>query len=108
MDKKTEIEHILLGLLSLIGMDKPINFDQIVEFCFQDIDETADKENWNESDVTIAFRRWIEAQTKDEFVDEALSQTVNYITAWGKKVPSQAIWNEMLSKVKTIKRLLKV
>jgi len=58
--KKDEIEHILIDLWSSIGMDTPDNFEDIVQFCYEDVCDTADKTSWSSMDVTIAFRRWIE------------------------------------------------
>ena len=55
-----EVELILLDTLGSIGMDKPSNFDSIVQYCFEDICETADADDWNNSDVVIALRRFIE------------------------------------------------
>jgi len=60
MNKKTEIEIILIGFLRMIGIDKPINFEIILQFIYEDIQETADINNWSDSDVAIGFRRWIE------------------------------------------------
>jgi len=58
--KRYEVELILLDILGGIGMDKPSNFDSIVQYCFDDICETADADDWNISDVAIALRRFIE------------------------------------------------
>lgn len=55
-----EIVYSLLRTLSTIGMDKPSNFDDIVEFIHNDIKETADKEKWNDCDVVIGLRRFLE------------------------------------------------
>lgn len=54
-----EIETQLLTMFSRINMDRPENFDDIVEFCVADIRETANVE-FSEGDVTIAFRRYVE------------------------------------------------
>ena len=43
-----------------IGIDRPSNHDEIVLFCADDIEETADPDDWHSGDVEIAFRRWIE------------------------------------------------
>lgn len=61
-DKKKQVEFVLLGFIMKIGMDRPSNFDDILEYVYEDVDETADKENWSVGDVVIGFRRWIEAQ----------------------------------------------
>ena len=59
---KDEIERILINMWANIGMDTPENYEDIVQFCFEDVLETADPEDWSDGDVAIAFRRWIEAQ----------------------------------------------
>lgn len=59
---KDEIEHELLYIWSSIGMDIPNNYEDIVQYCYEDIGETADTENWHNGDVVIAFRRWIESK----------------------------------------------
>lgn len=65
MNKKKEIENILINKLSSIGMDVPENFDDILQDVYEDVCETADKTNWNDSDVAIGFRRWIEKQSNN-------------------------------------------
>jgi len=62
--KKDEIEKMLIDIWGNIGMDIPSNFEEIVQDCYEDVCETADPENWHSGDVIIAFRRWIENQTK--------------------------------------------
>jgi len=57
-----EIERILLTMFQVLGMDKPSNYEQIANFVFEDVKETSDYPNFNDSDVTIAFRRWMEEQ----------------------------------------------
>jgi hypothetical protein len=47
-----------------IGMDKPSNHEDILAFVFEDICDTADKFKWNNSDIIIGFRRWIESNIK--------------------------------------------
>tara|TARA_B100000953_G_scaffold228898_1_gene190477 strand:+ start:290 stop:727 length:438 start_codon:yes stop_codon:yes gene_type:complete len=63
--KRNQVELHLTWLWSSIGMDRPENHEEIVEFCYNDVCETADKDNWHSGDVIIAFRRWIEAQAKE-------------------------------------------
>jgi hypothetical protein len=70
VEKKNEIESILIGLWRGIGMDIPENFEVIVQDCYKDVCETADPVNWHSGDVAIAFRRWIEAQTRKQ--DDAM------------------------------------
>lgn len=43
-----------------IGMDEPSNMDKIVDYMIDDIGDAADPENYNNSDLAIAFRRYIE------------------------------------------------
>lgn len=62
VEKKDEIERVLINLWKTMGMDIPNNFETIVQFCYEDVCETADAENWSDGDVVIAFRRWIEEQ----------------------------------------------
>ena len=47
-------------------MDNPHNFREILEFVVNDVEETADPDNWHDGDVSIAFRRWIEAQSENQ------------------------------------------
>ena len=55
---------MLIDIWASIGMDIPNNFEDIVQFCYEDVCDTADAEFWHSGDVTIAFRRWIEEQAK--------------------------------------------
>jgi hypothetical protein len=64
VEKKDEIERILIDKWATIGMDVPANFEEIVQYCYKDVCETAGPINWSDSDVSIAFRRWIESKTK--------------------------------------------
>jgi hypothetical protein len=57
-----EIEVLLFVLYGNIGIDKPVNHEEILEFVANDVQETADPVNWSDGDVVIAFRRWIEKQ----------------------------------------------
>jgi hypothetical protein len=61
-EKKDAIEKMLINLWTKIGIDIPSNFEDIVQFCFEDVNDTADETNWHDGDVAIAFRRWIEDQ----------------------------------------------
>lgn len=62
VEKKDQIERILIRLWSEMGMDVPANFEAIVQYVYEDVCETADPVNWSDGDVTIGFRRWIEEQ----------------------------------------------
>lgn len=63
-DMKKEIEGMLFKIWASIGMNKPNNHDEILEYCYEDVKETADPVNWHSGDVAIAFRRWIEEQSE--------------------------------------------
>lgn len=63
---KEEITELLIDNFDRMNMDIPDNFDDILEFIVEDVKENADKENWNDADVVIGFRRWIEAQTDNQ------------------------------------------
>lgn len=63
VEKKDEIERILINKFKQIGMDIPDNFEEIVQDVFEDVCETADPIKWHDGDVAIGFRRWIEKQT---------------------------------------------
>lgn len=60
---KKEITSLLIDIFDRIGIETPTNFDEILEFVYNDVKETADSENWNNDDVAIGFRRWIESKT---------------------------------------------
>ena len=65
VEKKDEIERILINMWATLGMDIPSNYEDIVQDCYEDVCETADPENWHGGDVAIAFRRWIEKQATE-------------------------------------------
>lgn len=56
---------MLILSFSLLGMDKPSNFDEILDFVTEDVDDTADPDNWNSVDVVIGLRRWIESKANN-------------------------------------------
>lgn len=62
VEKKDEIEKQFIDIVTQIGMDIPSNFEDIVQFIYEDVCETADPENWSQGDVAIGFRRWIESK----------------------------------------------
>lgn len=65
--KKDQIESMLISIVfASIGMDIPSNIEEIVQFCYEDVCDTADKDNWHSGDVIIAFRRWIESKAMYE------------------------------------------
>ncbi len=61
--KKELITQHLIDIFDRINIDTPNNFDEILEFVYDDVCETADKDNWHSGDVAIAFRRWIESKS---------------------------------------------
>lgn len=61
VEKKDEIEKRFINLITKIGMDIPSNFEDIVQFIYEDVCETADEKNWHDGDIAIGFRRWIES-----------------------------------------------
>lgn len=63
---KKEITELLIDNFDRMNMDIPHNFDEILEFVIKDVKENADEENWNNIDVVIGFKRWIEAQTDNQ------------------------------------------
>jgi len=63
VEKKDEIEKIFIGMLSRITMDIPENYEDIVQYIYEDVCETADENNWSDGDVVIGFRRWIESRS---------------------------------------------
>lgn len=65
-EKKKEVISQVIDMFDRIGIDMPSNFDEIADYIFQDVDETADPVEWHDGDVAIAFRRWIEAQAKPD------------------------------------------
>ena len=62
-DLRKEIETQLLGeIYPAIGIDRPENHEEIVDFIVEDVKETADPEDWHSGDVSIAFRRFLESK----------------------------------------------
>lgn len=61
--KKDDIERIFLNLIARMEMDIPENYEDIVQYIYEDVLETADPINWSVGDVVIGFRRWIESKT---------------------------------------------
>lgn len=62
VEKRDLIEKIFIREISKIGMDVPENFEDIVQFIYEDVCEVADEEDWHSGDVVIGFRRWIETK----------------------------------------------
>jgi hypothetical protein len=63
VEKKDEIETILIDMFDRIGIQTPSNYEDIVQFCYEDVCETADPIDWNNDDVLIAFKRFIECES---------------------------------------------
>lgn len=59
---KAYIESIFINLIDRMEMDFPENYEDIVQYIYEDILETADSINWSVDDVVIGFRRWIESR----------------------------------------------
>ena len=59
--EQKEITLMLIDIFHRINIDTPSNFNDILEYVVNDVDETADEENWHDGDVAIGFRRWIES-----------------------------------------------
>lgn len=62
VEKKDEIETRFINIITKIGMDIPNNFEEIVQDIYEDVCQTADTDNWNDDDIVIGFRRWIESK----------------------------------------------
>lgn len=65
-EKKKEIIELLIDNFDRMNMEKPSNFEEIADFVYEDVDASADKVNWTDMDVIIAFRRWIESKAKQQ------------------------------------------
>lgn len=61
--RKDGIERIFINLIARMEMDIPENYEDIVQYIYEDVLETADSRNWSIDDVIIGFRRWIESKT---------------------------------------------
>jgi len=55
-----EVVDWLGELHRYIGIDRPANFDYIVNFMVDDIECAADEIAWHSGDIAIAYRRMIE------------------------------------------------
>jgi hypothetical protein len=63
VEKKDEINTILIDMFDRIGIQTPSNYEDILQFCYEDVCETADPIDWNNADVLIAFRIFIECES---------------------------------------------
>jgi hypothetical protein len=64
--KKKEIISDVIDIFDRIGIDTPQNFDEIADFIYIDVCESADPINWHSGDVAIAFRRWIQSKGENK------------------------------------------
>lgn len=62
LNHKDNIENILLDRITSIGMGIPENFEDVVQYVFEDVMETSNYPNYSDGDVMIGFRRWIESK----------------------------------------------
>ena len=61
---KDEIVRIFINDITKMGMDIPENHEEIVQFIYEDIMSCGDTIKWNDSDVIIGFRRFIESRSE--------------------------------------------
>jgi len=59
------VEPMVEEIYKHIGIDRPENHENIVEFVRNDIEETADPDEWHSGDVAIAFRRFLESNSNN-------------------------------------------
>jgi len=57
------IEIFLYRIYNRIGIDKPENHEQILDFIEDDVRASADPQVWHSGDVEIAFRRFLESKS---------------------------------------------
>jgi len=60
---KDAVEHMLEAIYRNIGIDQPENHEDITQFCYEDVMETAQDLEWHSGDVAIAFRRFLETKS---------------------------------------------
>ena len=65
VEKKDAIEEILINMWAIIGMTIPDNYEDVVQYVYEDVCENTNNVHWNETDVMKAFRHWIESQSDD-------------------------------------------
>jgi len=56
----TEVDSQLMSIYSQIGIDKPSNHEDIIQFVSEDVEASTNAEEFTSEDVKIAFRRLIE------------------------------------------------
>lgn len=57
---REEVEIYLIDLWMIIGIDRPANHDEILEFICDDVQSAADPIEYHTGDMGIAFRRFLE------------------------------------------------
>ena len=62
--KKQEVTELLINIFNRINIDIPSNFDEILEFVYEDVCVSAHETDWTDGDVAIAFRRFIESKSE--------------------------------------------
>ena len=60
MVSREDIEWYLKELWMSIGIDRPANHKEIMDYIFEDVRETADPIDYHSGDMGIAFRRYLE------------------------------------------------
>ena len=63
-EKRMRIAEELVDIFDRINIDTPNNFDDVLDFVVEDVKEKR-KRRKRDSDVAIAFRRWIESNQKE-------------------------------------------
>lgn len=58
-----EISKQLMDIYLSIGIDKPTNHEDIVQFVLEDVEASTTIEEYTSEDVKIAFRRLLETYT---------------------------------------------
>lgn len=56
------VNELLPSILNSIGIDRPSNYDSIVEFIVDEVVICGDSNRWNDDDIRIGFRRWLERE----------------------------------------------
>ncbi len=60
---RDEVENVVEDLCVIVGMDRPENFEEIIDFIVEDVFETSSVQSdgfFSRGDVIIGFRRFIE------------------------------------------------
>jgi len=57
---RKEVDYYLTNLWMDLGIDRPANHDEIVEFMREDVEAAADPIDYHSGDISIAFRRYLE------------------------------------------------